>query len=140
MLDSAASGQETLEHLDHSNLFIVPLDDERRWYRYHHLFGELLRQRLGQSLAPGEVAALHRRASAWCEQSGLLFEAFRHAVAANDVARAARLIEHTAAAMLAQTEQTARQRGFTLRLLEIAAAQVLVLLHKGHLDAAEKLV
>ena len=45
---SATSGQETLEYLEHANLFIVPLDNERRWYRYHHLFGDLLRQRLGK--------------------------------------------------------------------------------------------
>ena len=53
LLDSAASGQETLEYLEHANLFIVPLDNERRWYRYHHLFAELLRQRLQQSLGTG---------------------------------------------------------------------------------------
>jgi len=82
-----------LEYLEHANLFLVPLDNERRWYRYHHLFGDLLRQRLGQSLTPEEIAQLHIRASEWYENNGLAFEAFRHATAAQDVERAERLTE-----------------------------------------------
>ena len=101
--DPSASGQDTLEYLERANLFIVPLDNERRWYRYHHLFADLLRQRLGarqpaaaSSGAEGvHVDELHQRASAWYEANGLEFEAFQHAVAANDVERAARLIEGT---------------------------------------------
>jgi LuxR family maltose regulon positive regulatory protein len=99
LLDSSASGQETLEYLEHANLFIVPLDDERRWYRYHHLFADLLRQRLYQSAASSRedegrgVAEYHIRASQWYEDNGLELEAFHHAVAANDVERAARLVE-----------------------------------------------
>ena len=95
----SASGQETLEYLEHANLFLVPLDDERRWYRYHHLFAEFLRQRLHQSATSsmgderGDVDELHRRASVWCEDNGLEIEAFQHAAAANDVERAARLVE-----------------------------------------------
>jgi LuxR family maltose regulon positive regulatory protein len=88
--DTSASGQETLEYLEHANLFIVPLDNERRWYRYHHLFAELLRQRLQQS---GNVAEYHIRASQWYEDNGLELEAFQHAAAANDIERAARLIQ-----------------------------------------------
>ena len=90
---SAASGQETLEYLERSNLFIVPLDNERCWYRYHHLFGELLRKRLGKHCTAQEIAALHIRASEWYETNGLMLEAFRHAAAANDVERAERLME-----------------------------------------------
>ena len=86
----SASGQGTLEYLEHANLFIVPLDNERRWYRYHHLFAELLRQRLQQS---GNVAEYHIRASQWYEDNGLEIEAFQHAASANDVERAARLME-----------------------------------------------
>ncbi len=99
LLDLAASGQETLEYLEHANLFIVPLDNERRWYRYHHLFAELLRQRLHQSAASFTrnegrgVAELHIRASQWYEDNGLEIEAFHHAVAANDVDRAGRLVQ-----------------------------------------------
>jgi LuxR family transcriptional regulator, maltose regulon positive regulatory protein len=97
--DPSASGQETLEYLERANLFLVPLDDERRWYRYHHLFAELLRQRLHQSAASSmgdevrDVAELHIRASRWYEDNGWEIEAFQHAAAANDVERAARLVE-----------------------------------------------
>ena len=94
--DSAISGQATLEALDQANLFIVPLDNERRWYRYHRLFADLLRQRLHQTGALAgaeEIASYHRRASLWYEENDLVLEAFAHATAANDVARAQRLIE-----------------------------------------------
>ena len=93
------SGQETLEYLERANLFIVPLDNERRWYRYHHLFGELLLKRLHQSIslfkgdAESSVNELHIRASQWYEVNSLEIEAFYHAAAANDVERAARLVE-----------------------------------------------
>lgn len=99
MMDSSASGGATLEYLERANLFIVPLDNERRWYRYHHLFADLLRQRLQQSTAssPGGggegVAGFHRRASLWYEDHDLELEAFHHAVAAQDIERAARLVE-----------------------------------------------
>ena len=93
LLDPSASGQETLEHLEHANLFISALDSERRWYRYHHLFGSLLRQRLGQSLMPEEIAKYHIRASQWYEKNGDGSEAFQHAIAAKDFSRAARLAE-----------------------------------------------
>jgi LuxR family maltose regulon positive regulatory protein len=94
----SASGQSTLEYLERNNLFIVPLDNERRWYRYHHLFADLLRQRLHQSAASSTgdeergVADLHIRASVWYEDKGLDIEAFRHAAAAHDVERAERLM------------------------------------------------
>ncbi|TMD74512.1 MAG: LuxR family transcriptional regulator, partial [Chloroflexi bacterium] len=99
VLDPSGSGQATLEHLERANLFLVPLDNERRWYRYHHLFADLLRQRLHQSFAssPGDaesqVNELHIRASVWYEDHGLEIEAFHHAVAANDVEHATRLVE-----------------------------------------------
>jgi LuxR family maltose regulon positive regulatory protein len=99
LMDPSDSGQATLEYLERANLFIVPLDNERQWYRYHHLFAELLRQRLHQSTAssPGDaqnsVNALHNRASAWYEENGFSLEAFQHAAAAHDVDRAARLVE-----------------------------------------------
>ncbi len=88
----SGNGQELLEKLDRANLFIVPLDEERRWYRYHHLFAELLRQRLGQT-QPEWVPELHRRASVWHEQNGFLDEAIEHALHTQDFERAASLIE-----------------------------------------------
>jgi len=99
LLDPSASGQETLEYIERANLFLIPLDNERRWYRFHHLFAELLLQRLHQSTASstgdemGDVAELHNRASVWYEDNGLEIEAFQHAAAAQDVDRAERLIE-----------------------------------------------
>src|SRR5262249_38327000 len=98
-LAPAGSGQSTLEYLERANLFLVPLDHERRWYRYHHLFADLLRQRLQQPAtssggdARTDVAELHRRASFWYEERGLDVDAFRHAAAAGDVERTERLIE-----------------------------------------------
>ncbi|MHC1781214.1 MAG: LuxR C-terminal-related transcriptional regulator [Anaerolineaceae bacterium] len=88
-----ATGQETLEYIEHANLFIIPLDNERKWYRYHHLFGELLRQRLASRAGKEGMAELHRRASDWFEANSLDIEAFHHATAANDVEHAERLIE-----------------------------------------------
>jgi LuxR family maltose regulon positive regulatory protein len=92
----SASGQQTLEYLEHANLFIIPLDNERRWYRYHHLFGGFLRQRLHQRASSGNeeggVAEYHIRASQWYEDNGWEFEAFHHAAAAHDMDRATRLI------------------------------------------------
>jgi LuxR family maltose regulon positive regulatory protein len=92
-------GQQSLEMLEKANLFIVPLDNERCWYRYHHLFADLLRQRLHQCSTSftgdecWEVSELHKRASIWYEDHGLEIEAFQHAADANDVERAERLIE-----------------------------------------------
>ena len=83
--DASASGQDTLAYLERANLFIVPLDNERRWYRYHHLFGELLRQRLHQQLPADAIAGLHIRASLWYEANDLELEAFQHAAAAHDI-------------------------------------------------------
>ena len=99
LLDDSASGQKTLEYLERANLFLIPLDNERRWYRYHHLFADLLRQRLRQSLvastgdAESRVTELHVRASQWFEDNGFALEAFRHAAAAGDIERAERLID-----------------------------------------------
>ena len=91
--DSSVSGQATLEYLEHANLFTIPLDNERGWYRYHHLFGDLLRKRLGQSLTPQGIAGLHLHASGWYENHDLMLDAFRHAALANDLERAIRLME-----------------------------------------------
>ncbi len=85
-------GQETLERLERANLFILPLDGERRWYRYHRLFADLLRQRLDRGAA-GDMAALHARASRWFEDNGMELEALVHAAAAGDAESVERLID-----------------------------------------------
>ncbi len=101
----AASGQEILEYLEQRNLFIIPLDTERRWYRYHHLLADLLRHRLAQSGGgAAEINRLHRQAAAWFEQHGLDTEAMQHALAAVDVERVIRLARQKAAAMLSRNE------------------------------------
>ena len=94
LLVSSISGQETLEYLERANLFMIPLDSERRWYRYHHLFADLLRQRLHQSIGPeSALNELHIRASQWYEENGFALEAFQHAAAAKDIERAERLLD-----------------------------------------------
>jgi LuxR family maltose regulon positive regulatory protein len=75
------NGQQTLEMLEHANLFIVPLDTERHWYRYHHLFADLLRQRLRQT-HPEKLTFLHTRAGEWFTHQGLSREAIKHSLAA----------------------------------------------------------
>ena len=84
--------QAMLERLEQANLFVISLDDERRWYRYHQLFAEVLRGRLQQT-EPTLVPELHRRASRWCEEHALFVEAVQHASASADVGRVAYLIE-----------------------------------------------
>jgi len=79
-------GAGMLADLERANLFLVPLDDRRAWYRYHHLFADVLQARLLDE-RPGEVAGLHRRASAWAERHGDLPEAIRHAMAGGDLER-----------------------------------------------------
>ncbi len=88
------AGQATLERLEEANLFLVPLDNERRWYRYHHLFAELLRNLLATS-QPDLVPTLHRRASKWYAQNDLMSEAIAHSLAAGDFDQAAQLTEQT---------------------------------------------
>ena len=91
-------GRAMLEALDRGNLFLVPLDDRRRWYRYHHLFADVLQARLLDE-QPGQVRDLHRRASAWYERSGEPSVAIGHALAAEDFERAADLVELAIPAM-----------------------------------------
>ena len=95
--------QSILEHLDAANLFIIPLDDEREWYRYHHLFSDLLRKRLVQTF-PDLVLGLHRRASTWHEQQGHMATAIDHAISAKDFERAAILIEDNLETTLMRSE------------------------------------
>ena len=91
-------GKGMLETLERGNLFIIPLDDQRQWYRYHHLFADVLRTRLLEE-QPGQVSGLHQRASVWYEQNGLQQDAIRHALAGEDFERAASLLELAWSAM-----------------------------------------
>ncbi len=103
-----AGSQALLQDIERAGLFLVPLDEVRGWWRYHHLFADLLRARL-QAEQPGRVPALHRAAAAWCEEHDLADDAVRHALAAGDTAWAARLVERHVEALLGRSE------GATLR-------------------------
>lgn len=89
----AGGYQETLEQMEQANLFLVPLDRERVWYRYHYLFQELLQHKLRSGSSAEMVASLHARASAWFAAQELVEEALTHALAADDGPRAARIVE-----------------------------------------------
>ncbi|HEX6526822.1 MAG TPA: LuxR C-terminal-related transcriptional regulator [Streptosporangiaceae bacterium] len=103
-----AGSQAMLQDIERTGLFLVPLDEVRGWWRYHHLFAGLLRARL-LAEQPGRVQALHRAAAAWCEEHGLADDAVRHALAAGDAAWAARLVERHVETLLGRSE------GATLR-------------------------
>ena len=92
-------GQSILAQLEQANLFLIPLDDQRRWYRYHHLFADLLRSRVEQA-QPDLVLALHCRASEWYENEEFVEEAVVHAIAGKAYARAATLVEQNAMQMI----------------------------------------
>ncbi|HEX5501085.1 MAG TPA: hypothetical protein VFW96_00600, partial [Thermomicrobiales bacterium] len=102
----ADDGQAMLERLEAANLFVVPLDDTRTWYRYHHLFAEFLRARLRREM-PDLAPELHRRAAAWYERAGLPADAAEHALAAGDGALAAGLVERGSPALLWQRGELA---------------------------------
>ncbi len=147
-LCEAVTGQEgggraTLEALDRGNLFLVPLDDRRQWYRYHHLFADVLQARLLDE-QPENVPGLHRRASDWYEQSGERSEAIRHALAGRDFDRAAELVE-LAIPALRQGRQDATLRRWLEALPEevlrvrpvLSIAYVGALMSGGELEGAE---
>jgi len=141
--DPRGRGAAMLERLDRANLFISPVDDARRWYRYHSLFAERLRHRLLRE-RPGDFEALHRRAGAWFAQAGLVGDAIRHALAGGADGDAAALIESVAGDELARGAYVTVE-GWIRKLpeamararprLAIALAQAMV--HTVSLEAAE---
>ncbi|MBI5035179.1 MAG: hypothetical protein HZB51_32030 [Chloroflexi bacterium] len=98
-----SDGQATLEWLVQANLFLVPLDDERRWFRYHHLFADFLREHLNR-MTMEHPKELYRRAAQWCQDSGLVEEAIHYALQAKDYEIASNLIERVASAAWNQSE------------------------------------
>ena len=140
----AGDSQGFLEELERANLFLVPLDDRRVWFRYHHLFADALRARLAREAGPGAAAALHRRASDWFGQEGLLPEAIGHALAGDAAEDAATWIEaltplmfatmsihQTLAAWLAALpEPVVRARSL------LCLAQAWLLIHRVELEPA----
>jgi LuxR family maltose regulon positive regulatory protein len=141
-----ANGQDMLDRLDAANLFLVPLDDERRWYRYHQLFADLLRKHLSQ-MQPDLVATLHRRASEWYEQSGLIAEAVSHALQAGDMQRVAGLVGGTGLHMLEHSELRVLERWLDTSVDEelrsepwLCIARAWMSAFMGQLDAVEPLL
>jgi len=97
------SSKEVIQQLEVANLFLIPLDDERKWYRYHHLFADFLRQYLSET-EPEDVPALHRRTSNWLEQNNLFPEAINHAIVGEDFKHAAQMIENIGPDMMMKSE------------------------------------
>jgi LuxR family maltose regulon positive regulatory protein len=133
-----------LEWLERTNLFVVPLDGERRWYRYHHLFRDLLRHRLEQ-LQPDQVSVLHRRASAWCKEHGLVAEAARHLLAAGCTEELTDLVEKNFLGIIDQGELTSLRswvRALPDEALRsrpwLCVASAWTQVYAGQLDALEK--
>jgi len=114
-------GSARLEALQRGNFFIVPLDDHRHWYRYHHLFAEVLRAYL-MAEQPDKVSELHLRASEWYEEHGSTAEAISHALAAKEYARAAGLIERIFPT-LSRSRQEAKLLGWLRALPEALIRQ-----------------
>jgi LuxR family transcriptional regulator, maltose regulon positive regulatory protein len=141
-----AGGQAMLERVERANLFLVPLDEVRGWWRYHHLFADLLRARLHQQ-QPGRAAALHGAAAAWCEEHSLADDAVRHALAAGDTTWAARLIERHFDETFLLGERATIQRWLSSLPAELAGsrprlllAQARLALLSGRLEAAKRLL
>lgn len=91
--DAGWTAQESLAWIEQANLFVISMDYQHEWFRYHNLFRETLRQRLNHRCGPDEVTRLHRAAARWFAEKGLIDEALRHALAADDLEQAATLIE-----------------------------------------------
>jgi LuxR family maltose regulon positive regulatory protein len=136
-------GKATLEALDRGNLFLVSLDDRRQWYRYHHLFADVLRARLLDE-RPGQVPELHRRACEWYEEYGDRPEAIRHAMAGGDFERAADLVELAIPALF-QEDQAATVRRWLEALPDelirarpvLSVAYAATLLDGGEIESVE---
>src|SRR6266540_8929 len=146
LLTGRSDGQAMLAHLERANLFLVPLDEQRHWYRYHRLFADLLRARL-QEADPKRVPELHRKAAAWYKQYGLVSDALRHALAAGEAVWAARLVEQHVEEVLRRGEGETL-RGWLAALPQevvrsrprLALAQAIAAFNAGRLHAAEPLL
>lgn len=141
-----SDGQQLLEEIERANLFVISLDDERRWYRFHHLFGELLLARLHRD-DPGLVPELHARAAAWCEEHGLIDEAVRHALASGEASRATRIVEEHLDETLRRGETVSLERWLSALPNDAVRARptlcltaALMQLHLGRLQTVERLL
>jgi LuxR family transcriptional regulator, maltose regulon positive regulatory protein len=141
-----SDSQAILEQVERANLFLIPLDAVRGWWRHHHLFTDLLRARLQQE-QPARMLELHRAAAAWYERHELVDEAMRHALAAGDTTRAARLIEQHFEALLGRNEDATLRRWLELLPADavrsrprLCLAQAFWALLGGRVEAVERLL
>ncbi len=139
-------GQETLESLERTNFFVVALDEERYWYRYHHLFSEVLRHRV-RGVQPDRIPELHRRAARWYEDHAFIEDAINHALAAGETEWAARLVERNTAAVVMRSEGAillrwleALPEGLVRSRPRLLVAYAIAALFGGRLDDVEPLL
>ena len=146
-----SGSQAMLQDIERAGLFLVPLDEVRGWWRYHHLFADLLRARLEQE-QPGRVQELHRAAAAWSDEHDLGDDAVRHALAAGDAAWAAQLVERYVDSLLRRSEGVTLRRWLSTLPVEVQRARPRLCLAQGfnavvsgqveaiepHLDDAER--
>jgi LuxR family transcriptional regulator, maltose regulon positive regulatory protein len=130
-LTGQPGGRGLLERSFAANLFLIPLDDEGAWFRYHHLFADLLQARLRQTYPARAIAVLQQRAAAWFEHNGYIAEAFQHAQAAGDLASLARLIEQNADAMMTRGELATLMRWMEVLPEEVVRLHPLILIAKA---------
>jgi hypothetical protein len=141
-----SDSQDLLEELERANPFLIPLDEERRWYRFHHLFRDLLGAELQRAEAT-RLPELHRRAAVWSEQHRLIDETIRHALAAGDAAWATRLVEEHLGETLHRGESVILDRWLSWLPDEVVRsrpplclAQAMLEWHRYRLDAVERLL
>jgi LuxR family maltose regulon positive regulatory protein len=125
-----SGSQAMLHHIERAGLFLVPLDEVRGWWRYHHLFTDLLRARLVQE-QPGRVQELHRAAAAWSDEHDLGDDAVRHALAAGDAAWAAQLVERYVDVLLRRSEGVTLRRWLSTLPVEVLRARPRLCLAQG---------
>jgi ATP/maltotriose-dependent transcriptional regulator MalT len=141
-----SGSQEMLEELDRANLFVVPLDEVRQWWRYHHLFADLLRARLERE-QPAALPGLHRAAAAWHEEHGLADDTIRHATAAGETGWATRLVERHVETLLRRSEGATLDRWISALPVEsirararLCLAQAVAAIAGWRLEAVEPLL
>jgi LuxR family transcriptional regulator, maltose regulon positive regulatory protein len=141
-----ADAGELLAEAERANLFLVPLDEERRWYRYHHLFAELLRAQLRQQ-QPDQEVELHRQAARWHEAHGLVDDAIRHALGASEPLWAARLVERHVEELINRGERVTLDRWLSVLPEDVVRSRPRLLLSQatstlvaGRLTEAEQLI
>ncbi len=140
-------GETFIERLDESNLFSIPLDDRRKWFRFHHLFRDLLKLSLDRRYEPDEIAALHKKASAWFDEKRLIEEALEYALKSGDNANVAHLVEKYRHDIMNQEEWPRLARWLDkissdviIKSLALLISKAWILLRRGRLSEVWKMM